>query len=237
MAYPELIRAAPRELMVELAIIDTANGPVLVAMTCFSGSPADADAALRPFREIVPPVADDIGLRDYPSVGTPSTDMIARFPAPPDDTPAGAGEIDNFNHWRGCNVTEIDAAAAARIVDAMRNAPPGASFGLGHAMKGAALESGPADTALPRQAGSLCAYFSASWRHAGQPAAHMAWVDTANNALAARSTTPTYVNYLASNAEADISATYGANYNRLRTIKARWDPENLFRNNRNIRVA
>ncbi len=236
MAYPALMQAAPRELMVELAIIGTVQGPVLVAMTCFPGSAEDAAAALQPFFDIVPPVADDIGLRDYPSVGTPSADMIARFPAPPVETPAGAGEIDNFNHWRGCNLTQIDAVSAATIVAAMRNAPPGGTFGLGHFMKGAALEASAGHTAMPRHAGSMCAYFSASWRHAGQAAAHMAWVDQANEALGARSDTPTYVNYLASNAETDIRSTYGENYERLRAIKSRWDPENIFRNNRNIRA-
>lgn len=237
LAYPDLMAAAPRELMVELAIVGTALGPLLVAMTCYSGNPRGAEAALAPFRTIGSPVADDIGLRDYPSVGTPSPDMIARFPAPPVETPAGAGEIDNFNHWRGCNLTRIDGAAAGTIVDAMLGAPPGGTFGLGHFMKGAALEPSVDHTAMPRHAGSMCAYVSASWRHAGQSAAHMAWVDQANEALGAGSTTPTYVNYLASNAEADIRATYGASYDRLRTVKSRWDPENVFRNNRNIRVG
>jgi FAD/FMN-containing dehydrogenase len=35
-------------------------------------------------------------------------------------------------------------------------------------------------------------------------------------------------------AEGRIEATYGENYGRLSTIKAKYDPDNLFRVNQNI---
>src|SRR5262249_17393473 len=47
-----------------------------------------------------------------------------------------------------------------------------------------------------------------------------------------------YVNFLYDD-EADnrVQASYGQNYSRLQTIKAKYDPQNLFRVNQNIKPA
>jgi hypothetical protein len=47
-----------------------------------------------------------------------------------------------------------------------------------------------------------------------------------------------YVNFLADEGEARVRAAYpGATWDRLREIKAKYDPENLFRLNQNIPPA
>jgi Berberine and berberine like len=46
-----------------------------------------------------------------------------------------------------------------------------------------------------------------------------------------------YVNYLGPSAPERIREIYGANYPRLARIKARYDPQNLFRSNQNILPA
>jgi FAD/FMN-containing dehydrogenase len=45
-----------------------------------------------------------------------------------------------------------------------------------------------------------------------------------------------YVNYLGDDEQGDAVATaYGPNYRRLQAIKAKYDPENIFHMNQNIR--
>ena len=45
-----------------------------------------------------------------------------------------------------------------------------------------------------------------------------------------------YVNFMmADEGDARVQATYGSNYPRLARIKTKYDPENLFRVNQNIR--
>ena len=45
-----------------------------------------------------------------------------------------------------------------------------------------------------------------------------------------------YVNYLGDDEEGDsVAAAYGRNYQRLRELKAKYDPENFFHMNQNIR--
>jgi FAD/FMN-containing dehydrogenase len=52
------------------------------------------------------------------------------------------------------------------------------------------------------------------------------------------STGRTYINFQgADENEERVQATYGGNYQRLAALKAKYDPENLFRSNRNIRPA
>ena len=44
-----------------------------------------------------------------------------------------------------------------------------------------------------------------------------------------------YVNFLSVEDGERLSSTYGGNYARLREIKAKYDPENVFRVNQNIK--
>jgi FAD/FMN-containing dehydrogenase len=46
-----------------------------------------------------------------------------------------------------------------------------------------------------------------------------------------------YINFMMEEGEDRIRATYGDNYDRLREVKAEYDPENLFHVNQNIEPA
>ena len=61
------------------------------------------------------------------------------------------------------------------------------------------------------------------------------WVRNAHERLRPFSTGRTYVNFHGHDEDDDrVRATYGANYDRLVELKRRYDPDNLFRSNRNI---
>jgi len=46
-----------------------------------------------------------------------------------------------------------------------------------------------------------------------------------------------YVNFMMDEGQERVKATYGANYDRLTRVKTKYDPDNLFRVNQNIRPA
>ena len=62
------------------------------------------------------------------------------------------------------------------------------------------------------------------------------WVRQTHSALKAFHTPMRYVNYLEDDATGDPAAEiYGPNYARLREVKKKYDPENVFHVNVNIR--
>jgi FAD/FMN-containing dehydrogenase len=46
-----------------------------------------------------------------------------------------------------------------------------------------------------------------------------------------------YVNFMMDEGQERVRATYGSNYTRLSQIKAKYDPDNVFNVNQNIRPA
>ena len=62
------------------------------------------------------------------------------------------------------------------------------------------------------------------------------WVRDAWGRLRPFSTGGTYINFqTADEGDERVRATYGANFDRLAAVKQAYDPDNLFRANRNIR--
>lgn len=63
------------------------------------------------------------------------------------------------------------------------------------------------------------------------------WAQSYWNAVHPHSAPGAYVNFMMEEGKGRIEATYGENYARLRQVKARYDPSNLFRVNQNIEPA
>ena len=79
---------------------------------------------------------------------------------------------------------------------------------------------------------------TASWEKADDDADNIEWARSAWRDLRRFSTGGTYVNFLTEEEGTDrIKAAYGAHYGRLTELKAKWDPTNLFRTNKNIPPA
>jgi hypothetical protein len=88
-----------------------------------------------------------------------------------------------------------------------------------------------------RDAGSLF-NVTGSWESAADDGANIEWVRSTWQDLRRFSTGGTYVNFLTEEEGADrIRSAYGQHYERLAAIKAKWDPTNLFRVNKNIAPA
>jgi hypothetical protein len=88
-------------------------------------------------------------------------------------------------------------------------------------------------TAYPLRGTGLSILIDAEWGTPEARARAVRWVAETSAALrpwARRA----YVNYLPPSAPERIREIYGVNYPRLARIKARYDPENLFRENQNI---
>jgi len=65
----------------------------------------------------------------------------------------------------------------------------------------------------------------------------ISWTKSYYDALHPHSAGGAYVNFMMDEGEERIKATYGSNYERLVTIKNKYDPNNLFRVNQNIKPS
>lgn len=73
------------------------------------------------------------------------------------------------------------------------------------------------------------------WQDPSEDAACLAWARAFFQAAAPHAAGGVYINFLNEDEVDRIADAYGPNYGRLREIKTRYDPNNLFRSNQNIR--
>jgi FAD/FMN-containing dehydrogenase len=103
---------------------------------------------------------------------------------------------------------------------------------------GAATRVGVGETAFPHRREGYNFLVVSEWLDPAENARNIAWARESYDAMRPNFTPGRYVNYLGDDeSEAAVAAAYGPNYPRLRTLKAKYDPTNLFHLNQNIRPA
>jgi hypothetical protein len=101
-------------------------------------------------------------------------------------------------------------------------------------------EIGPVDpcaTAFPHRTASFSVHVLAGGRNPEDDEKVTSWARNFHAALAPSASGGVYVNLLGTDEASRVAAAYGVNYRRLSEIKAKWDPDNLFRMNHNIPPA
>jgi len=102
---------------------------------------------------------------------------------------------------------------------------------------GGALTQLPVDhSAVGNRDAQWVINIAASWDKPEDDAAQIEWARAAWRDARPFSTGGTYINFLTEEENGDrIQSAYGANLQRLVEIKRRWDPDNVFRTNKNIK--
>lgn len=189
---------------------------------CYTGDPERADAVFKPVREF----------------GTPLLHGVQPMPFP-----ALQGAFDALYpkghqwYWRADFVNELPDAAIAGHERFAAKLPTMQSTMHLYPIDGAAHRTGPADTPF--------AYRDAKWAQVivgvspdPQDRANItAWTKDYWDVLHPYSAGGAYVNMMMDEGEERIRASYRDNYARLVQIKRRYDPDNLFRVNQNIRPS
>jgi FAD/FMN-containing dehydrogenase len=144
-----------------------------------------------------------------------------------------------LNYWKSSFLTELSDAAIDTMTARFSTCPSSMGALALEPFHGAATRVGSADTAFPHRRPGYNFLIVSQWMDPAESAVNIAWARETYAAMQPYFASGRYVNYLGEDEEgADpVEAAYGANYTRLRVIKAKYDPANIFHMNQNIKPA
>ena len=196
--------------------------PVLAVMGCHCGDLAAGQADLAPLAGFAQPVAQMIGPMPYGVVQTLFDE----------GAPHGV-----LAYWRTEYLGELDEGTIATLVEhSSRNPSPLGQVHIHH-LEGALARVGETQTAFARRYAPFVVNLPAAWMDPAQTEANITWVREFSEALRPHGTGESYVNFSGADESDRLEAAYGPNLPRLMELKRRWDPENLFRGNLNVKPA
>jgi FAD/FMN-containing dehydrogenase len=220
--YRELTQAAPDELTVYFSLFadPSTPGDKLAAMiACHCGDAADAEADLKPLRQFGPPAADLIQPMPYPVINTLSDGGY----------PKGA-----FNYWKSAFFSDLSDAPLEIMVDAILRCPSPMSGLAIVPYLGAVTRVDAAATAFAHRAPGYSLLIVSQWPDPRDTEPNITWAQETFEALHPYMADRSYLNNLTAEDGRLAHHVWGANYERLVTVKRRYDPDNIFRLNHNI---
>jgi FAD/FMN-containing dehydrogenase len=228
--------AAPDELSAIANVMPTMPMPfvpqeqhgkvAIMALMAYAGDPDDGQRAMTPFRALAEPIADMLRPITYPEL------------FPPEEHPVGDGPIP-VAYGRTLMLDRVDREVAADILERVEAHArvPGTMFSVAQLrVLGGAYARVPADaTAYAHRSSRIMGNIAAVYSPEADASVQRGWVSTTIDALR-QSDTGSYVNFLADEGQDGVRAAYPQpTLSRLREIKRRYDPDNLFHRNQNIR--
>ncbi len=194
--------------------------PIVGVLACYSGKPEDGEKVVAPIKAFGTPVGDVLVRRPY-----------AQMQSLLDATqPKG-----RRYYWKSEYLPRIEPALCQKLVEhAARIPSPHTAVAL-FQVDGALNRLDVAHSPVGNRDARYVLNLAGSWEQAGADAANIAWARDAWNDMRPFSTGGTYVNFLTEDEGPErIATALGKGLPRLAEVKAKWDPKNMFRTNRNV---
>ncbi|GAA4124259.1 FAD-binding oxidoreductase [Aminobacter aganoensis] len=194
---------------------------VLVLAMCYSGDLEAGEKATAALRGIGKPIVDVVG-------PNPFTGWQAAF-----DPLLQPGAR---NYWKSHDFIDLADETIDVLDDAIRNLPgPECEIFIGH-VGGAAGRVATDATAFPQRNAHFVMNVHARWREANMDNACMGWARDIYDAAKPQAVGTAYINFMPADEADRVEAAYGSNYARLLEVKRKYDPDNFFRMNQNVRA-
>jgi len=231
--YREFIPAQPDELTGFFAFLTVPPGPpfpealhmqkMCGVAWCYGGDDmAAVDELLKPARELATPALDGV------------------MPLP---LPAWNGAFDGLYpagdqwYWRSAYVKEIPDEAIETHVEFGKAMPTWKSTMHLYPSDGAAARVPAEATAWAHRDATWTTVYAGVDPDPTNAEAIRSWSVDYSDAIEPYTMRAGYVNMMMDEGQEGVQATYGVNYARLAEIKAKYDPDNVFHINQNIRPA
>jgi len=228
--YREWIKDAPKEYgafpAFQIApplpfIPENRHGDTFCAAIVHWAGPLDeGENAMKPFRDLAPPVAEMVAPMPYPFLNGAFDPIF----------PKGIR-----SYWKGSFVTELtDEAIEQHVVYGPKVPEVSATMHL-YPINGVCHEVGADETAFAYRDANFATVIVAAWQDPKVDAERIQWVRDYYKGTSAHSESGGYINFMADDDQGRIKDNYRGNYDRLVKVKRAYDPDNLFHLNQNIK--
>jgi FAD/FMN-containing dehydrogenase len=222
--YRELVDDAPDELWTSfgMAVGGEARAPVASVSVLHSGSAADAERDLAGLRALADPLEDSVGSKPYLA-----TQRLY-------DAPMEWGQ--RFS-MKSSFLASLPETLVRDWADHLSRVPDGAEGGFSAWAWGRAIAAvSDEDTAFTGRDAAFWAAAEIVWKDHALDDACRSWARAAADTATPHASIGRYVNDV-TEVGGDVARTIYSDtkYERLVAVKRRWDPDNVFRLNQNIR--
>ena len=231
-AYREFITQAPEDVSGFFAFLTVPPVPLFPAnlhhqkmcaiIWCSTAAPEKADQATKAMRSVGKPALDHVGPMPFPAIQSLFDGLY----------PPGLQW-----YWRADFFKEISDASIAQHLKHAEQLPTGHSTVHMYPINGAAGRVGSTDTAFSYRDALWAGVIVGVDPEPNNKEKITKWTKEYFDALHPHSSGGAYVNFMMEEGQERVKASFRDNYDRLATIKKKYDPTNFFRVNQNIRPA
>lgn len=191
-----------------------------IIVSCWAGAPKDAERQMATIRGAAPIVAE----------------MVAPMPYPMMNSLFDALYSPGMQHyWKASFATELTDGAIAAHVEHGARVPEMTSTMHIYPINGACNRVASDATAFAYREAKFATVVAGMWQDPADNTNNIKWVKDYYKALEPHSLSGGYVNFMAEDDQGRIRDNYKGNYDRLVSIKKKYDPGNLFHMNQNIK--
>lgn len=202
---------------------DGSGAKLAAIVVSHCGSLTEGEDAFQRVKAFGKPAIDTIGVMPY-------TELNAMLDG---GYPAGA-----MNYWKSSFLAELSDEAIRTAIDCFADCPTTMGQLLLEHLHGAVTRIEPTDAAFGHRSPGYNMLVLGQWTEPRQSDRCIAWTRRSHSALGRFMSEQRYVNYYGHDEPREaVAAAYGPNYRRLQQVKAKYDPENVFRMNQNISPA
>lgn len=217
-AFPAFQIAPPLPFVPE----DRVGEPMALLVSCFNGPDSEAEGLLKELRDVGPVAAEHVGRMPYPALNSAFDGLL----------PKGLQ-----HYWKAAFVGDLSDGAVSAHVEHGSKVPALQSTMHLYPIDGAVHDVAPDATAFAYRDASYAAVIAGMWEDPADNVDNTRWVRDYYAAIEPHSEAGAYVNFRSEDDGGRVADDYGPNYDRLRRVKAEYDPDNLFHLNQNITPA
>jgi UDP-N-acetylenolpyruvoylglucosamine reductase len=193
---------------------------VCLAVLCWTGPMEEGEKMVRPFFDVTEPIGSFVGPMPYPALNVAFDDLV----------PKGLQ-----HYWKASFARELSDGAIKVHAEHGAKVPSIQTAVHLYPLHGAVQRVGADETAFAYRDVEFSPVIAGMWDNPADNARNIAWVSGYHEALKPFSVDGGYINFMDADDQGRVQDNYRGNYARLAAVKAKYDPENVFHVNHNIK--